>query len=313
VLLILEPIFEADFLDCSFGYRPARSAHDALRQIDRNLRRGYTAIYDADLQAYFDTIPHAKLLKCVERRVADRSVLHLIRQWLRMPIEERDEEGRPRISRPTSGTPQGGVISPLLANLYLHWLDVQFHRRNGPGQWAHARLVRYADDFVIMAKYIGARITGWVDQTVEEWLGLTINRKKTRVIVLLPDSDASLEFLGYTFRYEWGFTDRTRRFLSVVPSKRAVARRRDKLREMTDYRRCHVPVSELVETVNRQLRGWSNYFSYGYTRGAYRVLNTYAVNRMTIHLQRRSQRPCRPPAGMSYYQFLTRRMGLQLL
>ena len=313
VLLILEPIFEADFLDCSFGYRPARSAHDALKQIDRNLRQGYTAVYDADLQAYFDTIPHDKLMKCVERRVADRSVLHLIRQWLKTPVEERGEDGRPKISRPTSGTPQGGVISPLLANLYLHWFDVQFHRSRGPGQWAHARLVRYADDFVIMAKFITGRMTGWVDQTVEEWLGLTINRTKTRVIVLRPESDVGLDFLGYTFRYEWGYTDRTRRFLAVVPSKKAVARRRDKLRAMTDYRRCYVPVTELIETVNRQLKGWSNYFSYGYPRSAYRVLNAFAVNRMMLHLKRRSQRACRPPAGMSYYQFLTRRLGLKLL
>lgn len=312
-LLILEPIFEADFLDCSYGYRPARSAHDALKEIDRNLRRGYTAIYDADLKAYFDTIPHDKLMKCVERRVADRSVLHLIRQWLKTPVKERDERGRPRISRSERGTPQGGVISPLLANLYLHWLDVQFHRSSGPGQWAHARLVRFADDFVIMAKFISGRMTGWVDKTVEEWLGLTINRKKTRVIGLHPESEVSLDFLGYSFRYEWGYRDRTRRFLTVVPSKKAVALRRDKLRETTDYRRCYVPVTELIDTVNRQLQGWSNYFSYGYPRGAYRVLNAFAVNRMTIHLKRRSQRACRPPTGMSYYHFITRRLGLKLL
>ncbi|MGH7553893.1 MAG: reverse transcriptase domain-containing protein [Longimicrobiales bacterium] len=111
-LLILEPIFEADFLDCSYGYRPVRSAHDALKEIDRNVRRGYAAIYDADLKAYFDTIPHDKLMKCVERRVADGSVLHLIRQWLKTPVEERDEDGRPTISRPKRGTPQGGVITP---------------------------------------------------------------------------------------------------------------------------------------------------------------------------------------------------------
>lgn len=312
-LLILEPIFEADFLDCSYGYRPARSAHDALRQIDRNLRQGYTAIYDADLRAYFDTIPHEKLMKCVEKRVSDRAVLHLLRLWLKAPVEERDEDGRPKVSRPTSGTPQGGVISPLLANLYLHWFDVQFHRGNGPGTWAKARLVRYADDFVIMARYIGARMTGWVDETVEGWLGLSINRKKTRVIELTPLGDASLDFLGYTFRYEWGYTDRTRRFLTVVPSAKAVARRKNKLRELTDSRRSHVPVTELVETVNRQLRGWANYFSFGYPRLAYRVLNAFGVNRLTIHLKRRSQRPCRPPAGMAYYHFLTRRLGLKLL
>ncbi|HYE77698.1 MAG TPA: reverse transcriptase domain-containing protein, partial [bacterium] len=152
-LLILEPIFEADFLDCSHGYRPARSAHDALEAVEQNLRAGYTAVYDADLQAYFDTIPHDKLMKCVERRVTDRSVLGLVRMWLNAPVEERGEDGRPKVGRPKQGTPQGGVISPLLANLYLHWFDVVFHR-NGPGRWAKARLVRYADDFVIMARYI---------------------------------------------------------------------------------------------------------------------------------------------------------------
>ncbi len=311
-LLILEPIFEADFLDCSHGYRPARSAHDALAEIDRNLRQGYTAIYDADLQAYFDTIPHDQLMKCVERRISDGSVLHLLRLWLKVPVEERDEDGRTTISRPNSGTPQGGVISPLLANLYLHWFDVRFHR-DGPGVWAHARLVRYADDFVIMARFIGERMKRWVEGTVEEWLGLKINRKKTREITLVPESEASLDFLGYTFRYEWGHTDRTRRFLTVIPSAKAVARRKAKLREATSGKQCFVPISELMKTLNQQQRGWANYFSYGFTRWAYRELNTYAINRLTIHLRRRSQRACRPPTGMTYYQFLTRRLGLKLL
>lgn len=311
-LLILEPIFEADFLDCSHGYRPARSAHDALAEIDRNLRQGYTAIYDADLQAYFDTIPHDQLMKCVERRVCDGSVLRLLRLWLKVPVEERDEGGRTTISRPGSGTPQGGVISPLLANLYLHWFDVRFHR-DGPGVWAHARLVRYADDLVIMAKFVGTRITRWVEGTMEGWLGLTINRKKTRVITLIPEREASLDFLGYTFRYEWGYTDRTRRFLTVIPSAKAVALRKARLREATSGKQCFVPISELVKTLNQQLNGWANYFSYGFPRWAYRELNTYTIDRLTIHLQRRSQRACRPPADMTYYQFLTRRLGLKLL
>lgn len=312
VLLILEPIFEADFLDCSHGYRPGRSAHAALEQIERALRQGYTAIYDADLQGYFDTIPHDKLMKCVERRVADRPVLRLIRQWLKVPVVERDEDGRPKVSRPKSGTPQGGVVSPLLANLYLHWFDVRFHR-SGPGKWAQARLVRYADDFVILARHIGGRIPAWVEETVEGWLGLTINRTKTRLVTLAAEREDQLDFLGYTFRHEWGYTDRTRRFLTVVPSAKAIARRKAALREATDSRRCHVPAVELVETVNRQLRGWGNYFSFGFPRWAHRAINTYAVDRLTIHLQRRSQRPCRPPAGMSYYTFLTRRLGLELL
>lgn len=311
-LLILEPIFEADFLDCSYGYRPARSAHDALEQIIHKLRQGYTAVYDADLQAYFDTIPHDNLMKCVERRVADRTVLHLIRQWLKVPVVERDEDGRPKVSRPKSGTPQGGVISPLLANLYLHWFDMRFHR-DGPGKWAKAHLVRYADDFVIMARYVGDRITGWVEDTVEGWLGLTINRRKTRVVVLEPDGDASLDFLGYTFRYEWGHTDRSRRFLTASPSAKALAHRREKLREATDHRKCYVPPVELVAVVNRQLRGWKNYFSFGFPRWAHRSVNAFVVNRLVIHLQRRSQRACRPPAGMTYHQFLTGRLGLKLL
>jgi RNA-directed DNA polymerase len=311
-LLVLEPIFEADFLDCSYGYRPRRSAKEALEQIDGKLRKGYTAVYDADLQAYFDTIPHDKLMKCVERRIADRSVLRLIRQWLRTPVEERDEDGRPKVSRPESGTPQGGVISPLLANLYLHWFDLRFYR-DGPGNWARAHLVRYADDFVIMARFIDGRITGWVERTVEEWLGLKINRKKTRVIRLTPDGNEGLDFLGYSFRYEWGYTDRTRRFLTASPSAKAIASFRQSLREITDHRVSFVPVAALVRTINRRLRGWSNYFSFGFPWWAYKSVNSFTINRLTIHLRRRSQRPCRPPAGMSYYSYLIRRLGLQLL
>ena len=311
-LLILEAIFEADFEDCSHGYRPGRSAHDALKEIDRNLRRGYRAVYDADLQAYFDTIPHDKLMQCVERRIADRSVLHLIRLWLKVRVEERDEDGRTRISRPKSGTPQGGVISPLLANLYLHWFDVRFHR-DGPGKWAQARLIRYADDFVIMARFIGSRITDWVEYTMEDWLELTINRKKTRVIKLSPDREDNLDFLGYTFRYEWGHTDRTRRFLTASPSAKAIAHRKAELRKHISAKQCFIPLPELVQTVNAQLRGWGDYFSFGFPRWAHRSVNTHAVYRLTRHMQRRSQRACRPPAGMTYYAFLTRRMGLQLL
>jgi RNA-directed DNA polymerase len=148
-----------------------------------------------------------------------------------------------------------------------------------------------ATHLVLMARFIDGRIIGWVEETVEGWLGLKINRKKTRVIMLTPESDASRDFLGYTFRYEWGYTDRTRRFLTVVPSAKAVAVRRSKSRKLTDARRGFVPVSELVEAVNRQLWGWANYFSLGYPRPAYRVLNAFAVNRLTIHLKRRSQRP----------------------
>lgn len=311
--LILEPIFEADFLDCSHGYRPARSAHDALREIEKNLREGYTAVYDADLEAYFDTIPHDKLMKCVERRVADRSVLHLIRMWLDAPVEERGDDGRPKVSRPKQGTPQGGVISPLLANLYLHWLDERFHRESGPGVWAKARLVRYADDFVIMARYVGDRITGWVERVVEGWLGLKINRKKTRVVRVTRESGSTLDFLGYTFRYDWDRFGRRFRYLTAVPSDKAMAHHKDELRKRIGPKQCYVPISELVDEVNQRLRGWGEYFSYGHPRRAHRKINLFVTKRMTKHLKRRSQRACRPPAGMTYYGFLTKRLGLRLL
>lgn len=310
--LILEPIFEADFLECSHGYRPKRSAKDALRQIETNLRAGYTAVYDADLQAYFDTIPHDKLMKAVERRVADRSVLALIRMWLDAPVEDRDEDGRRRVSRSKQGTPQGGVISPLLANLYLHWFDVVFHR-NGPGRWAKARLVRYADDFVIMARYIKEPITEWVERTVEGWLGLTINRAKTRVVSVTRQDGESLDFVGYTFRYDRDRHGRGTRYLAAFPSDKAVARRRERMRELVGPKQCFMPLDELVGEVNQSLEGWKGYFSYGYPRRAYRKVNAFVVARLTTHLKRRSQRACRPPAGMTYYGFLTQRLGLELL
>ena len=316
--LILEAIFEADFLDASYGYRPGRKAHEALAAIERNVREGYAEIYDADLQAYFDTIPHDKLLKCVERRVADRSVLRLLRLWLEAPVEERDENGRPKRSRPTQGigTPQGGVISPLLANLYLHWMDVTFQRRGGPGTWAKARLIRYADDFVIMAKYIGPQITGWVEQTVQGWLGLTINREKTRIVRLLPKQGRqteSLTFLSYTFRYDWDRFGRGTRYFTAVPSDKALTRTKNELRALINSRQSYTPIPRLIARVNRKLRGWQNYFSVGRPRGAYRVINAFVLDRLTRHLRRRSQRPCRPPAGMSWYGFITGPLGLRPL
>jgi RNA-directed DNA polymerase len=157
VKIVIEPIFEADFLECSHGFRPGRSAHDALAQVVGNIREGREAIYDADLSSYFDTIPHDKLMACVERRIADRSVLGLIRLWLKAEVEEKDEYGGPpRRHRPQAGTPQGGVISPLLANLYLHWFDKLFHREDGPRWWANARLVRYADDCALRKRERGS-------------------------------------------------------------------------------------------------------------------------------------------------------------
>jgi RNA-directed DNA polymerase len=307
-LLILEPIFEADFLNCSFGFRPGRSAHQALQTIQANLEEGYRAVYDADLQGYFDSIPHDKLMACLRVRIADRSVLRLIRLWLEAVVVENDEDGTSTASRPTQGTPQGGVISPLLANLFLHWFDKRFHSAGGPADFAKARLVRYADDFVILARYQGPQLVGWVERTLECWMGLKINRDKTRVIDLEQEG-ASLDFLGYQFRYDRDLCGRPIRYLNWGVSAKALKRERERLREQTDASACHKPVPVLIGEVNRHLEGWANYFGQGYPRKAFRAINSYVRRRLVAHLQRRSQRPFRLPGGMSWYGYL-RQQGL---
>jgi RNA-directed DNA polymerase len=243
----------------------------------------------------------------------------LIRSWLEAPIVEQDQDGKPKVSRPKQGTPQGGVISPLLANLYLHWFDVRFQRPGGPGRWAGAQLVRYADDFVILARYQGQRLQEWVERTVEDWLGLRINREKTRV-VNLNEPGASLDFLGYTFRY---YLDpsvpqgrlvhgRGTRYLNVAPSKAALKRERVKLRALIGPAAGYVPVRTLIREANQHLRGWAGYFGYGYPRQAFRAINWYVRERLTAHLRRRSQRRYRVPHGSSVYEHL-RQQGLVYL
>lgn len=310
VLLILEPIFEADFLDCSFGFRPCRSAHQALEEIGKNLREGRREVYDADLKSYFDTIPHDNLMKCVEKRVSDRSVLTLIRAWLKAVVVEPGQgPGEPpKWSRPDQGTPQGGVISPLLANLYLHWFDKMFHRSDGPFTWANARMVRYADDFVILARFVGGRVTDFAGKVLEGRMGLTINRGKTRT-AKLSEPGESLDFLGYTFRYDRDLKGRGHRYLNVFPSDKSVLRERDKLREMTGPDRSCVPIVVLVQRINSHLRGWGAYFGRGYSGKAFHRINSYARERLYRHLTRRSQRPFRPPEGVNWYEQL-HRLGL---
>jgi RNA-directed DNA polymerase len=309
-LLILEPIFEADFYDCSYGFRPGKSAHQAVHVIREHLTHGQQAVYDADLKSYFDTISHDQLLKALQMRITDRSVLALIRSWLQAPIVESDDQGRKTVHRSTQGSPQGGVISPLLANVYLHWFEHLFHRPDGPGVWAKAHLVRYADDFVILARYQGQRLRDWVEQTLEGRFKLTINREKTRV-VNLTEPGASLSFLGFTFRYYHDLKGRGHRYLNLFPADKSVARLREKLRLFLAANPV-TPIPMLIGWLNRMLRGWKQYFSYGYPRMAFRAVNSYVVLSLTRHLQRRSQRPFRPPEGVSYYAQL-QRLGLQLL
>jgi RNA-directed DNA polymerase len=312
MVLILEPIFEADFLDSSYGFRPGKNAHQALAAIKENLEAGYTAVYDADLASYFDTIPHDKLIAVVEMRVADRSVLGLIRQWLKSPVVERKAGGGSTQSgKARQGTPQGGVIAPLLANIYLHWFDKVFHFASGPARFANARLIRYADDFVVMARYQSPKLIAFVGSKLEGWMGLKLNREKTR-IVKLTERGTSLDFLGYTFRQARNWRTGNRVYWEAAPSRKALGREREKLRQMTGTGEGYKPVPQLIAELNRHLRGWSNYFSFGSPKGAYREINWYVQTRLYLHLRRRSQRPYRVPEGSTMYQHL-RKMGLVYL
>ena len=311
VVLVIEPIFEADFEDCSYGFRPGRSAHQALDQIRATLAGSRRTVYDADLTSYFDTIDHARLLQQLRRRITDGSVLRLIRLWLRCPVLEDDGRGGTKRTTPTRGTPQGGVISPLLANVYLHHFDRAFHGPDGPAQFARARLVRYADDFVVLAKYMGPRLIAWLESELEGALGLTLNRAKTRTVDL-SEPGTSCTFLGFTVRFDRDRHGRDRRYLNVVPSSKALGRIREKVREVT--RRGNTrPLTAVVEEVDLLTHSWATYFRYGYPRAAFRDLNHFVRGRFQSFLRSRSQRRMRPfRAGESLYAGL-QRYGLRYL
>jgi RNA-directed DNA polymerase len=229
-------------------------------------------------------------------------MLNLTRMWLRAVVVEKDDKGK-RGVRPKAGTPQGGVISPLLANAYLHWFDLMFHIMSGPANWAGAKLVRYADDFVILARHQGTRLKSWIESAVEVRLGLEINRDKTK-IVKLKEKGRCLDFLGYSFRYDLDLKGRGYRYLNAFPSRKALAKEREKLRDMTAARHCFLSIPALIHQLNRHLAGWANYFCFGYPRVAFRMINHHVRNRLHRHLKRRSQRRYRPPKGVSLYRHL---------
>lgn len=285
VLLIIEPIFEEDFLDCSFGFRPERSAHQAIGSIKQSISNGRLQVYDADLKAYFDTIPHDKLMKALEMRIADRQILNLIGKWLKAPIWE---AGKPMKAN-DRGTPQGGIISPLLANLYMHWFDKAFYGPQGPGTWAKATLVRYADDFVIMARYLTKRIVEWVEDKLENRFELTINQEKTK-IVDLKEPKTKLKFLGFELRR---VPVRRRQHVSmclITPSTKSMKNALGKVSEITNASNGFKPIKIVVGELNRFLTGWANYFKLGHSGQSFNKLNAHVQRRVYKFLQRRSQR-----------------------
>ena len=311
VKLLIEPIFEEDFTDSSYGYRPGRSAQGAIQAIVEHLKEGKSEVYDADLSGYFDSIPHDKLMACVQRRVVDGSVLRLIRQWLKAPVLEPGEKGQgPRMTRNDKGTPQGGVISPLLANLYLHWFEVVLEREFKRGHLV-AGMVRYADDFVILTRDLSETLEAFVEEKLEGWMGLRINREKTRSFDLKEEGQR-LDFLGYSLRYDRDLYGQPRKYLNIFPSPKALKRARAKVKEMTNKKQCFTPVPELIGRLNRYLRGWGSYYAYGYPRQAFREMNYYVRKRMAKHLNRRSQRGYKLPEGQTYHRYLNE-LGLLTL
>ena len=287
--LVIEPIFEADFVDCAYGYRPQRSAQDAVKEVHRKLCEGYTDVVDADLSKFFDTIPHSELMQAVARRIVDRHVLHLIKLWLKVPIEERDDKGNRRMTggkKRKEGTPQGGVISPLLANIYMHRF-LSAWRERGKGERFQGHIVNYADDFVILTKRHAEDALAWTRWAMEN-IGLTLNETKTRIC---HAREEPFDFLGYTFGPE-----RHRRdghwYLSAKPSKKSVQGLKEGIREHLRYG-IIAPWPEVTVRLNRSLRGWAAYFSYGTRYMAYRAIDNYVLHAVQDFLQRRHKVPSR--------------------
>src|ERR1700686_2358453 len=257
--LLLGPIFEADFDPNAYGYRPKRSAQDAIQKVHKLLCEGYADVVDADLSKYFDTIPHSELMQCVARRIVDRDMLRLIKMWLKVPVAERDEDGKPRVSGgkgSSCGTPQGGVISPLLANLYMNRF-LKYWRITGRGEFFQAQVVNYADDFVILSRRKAAEALDWT-RGVMSRIGLTLNEAKTHI---RQANAERFDFLGFTFGPH-RFRKDGSVYLGRSPSKKSVARLRIKVGDLLVPGNMK-PWPEVRDRLNAMLRGWSHYFGQG--------------------------------------------------
>jgi RNA-directed DNA polymerase len=281
--LVIEPIFEADLEPEAYGYRPKRSAQEAIQKVQQHLREGYTDIVDADLSKYFDTIPHGELMQSVARRIVDRDVLHLIKMWLKVPIEERDESGKRRWtggSSSTCGTPQGGVISPLLANIYMNRF-LKYWRQTNRGEEFQARIVNYADDIVILSRGHAVEAMEWMKRVMTR-LKLGVNADKTSIRNARKER---FDFLGYALGPHC-YRPKGSWYLSASPSKRSVARIKRKVYELLQPHEVGA-WPEVRDGLNRVLRGWANYFSCGTRTHAYRSVDQYVYDRVRQFLRRR--------------------------
>src|SRR4051794_23947740 len=279
--IVIEPIFEADMLECSFGFRPRHSAHDALQVLVDEAWGGRRWVLESDIANCFEAIPHSQLMSAIEERIVDRHVLKLLRAMLRAGVME-DRA----VKRSDAGTPRGGVISPCLCNVYLHRLDRQWTER-GAGV-----LVRYADDVVVMcrARVEADRALGALRAILSE-LGLMLKDAKTR-IVELREGGEGLDFLGFHHRWVRGNTPASRHlcFLARWPSRQAMQHARERIRELTDRRGLQLPVEDVVQDVNRFLRGWAGYFRYGNSADSFDKITFHALVRLAGFIAKRHNR-----------------------
>jgi len=271
VYLLLMPIWEADFHPHSYGFRPKRRAHQAIDAIQQAVVQGYVEIIDADLSKYFDSIPHRQLMKKVAQRVSDGSILGLVKQWLRAPVVEEDKSGKKRVIPNRCGTPQGSVISPLLANVYLNPMDHGVSQRCV----SQARMVRYADDFVIACK---KGQSGQILERTKKWLkaqGLELNEKKTRVVNIHGEG---INFLG--FNMTWRRSLKGRPYLHVEPSQKSRKALREKLGEILNHWTRWKSIASVVKEANQVMRGWAGYFHYRNSTSVMRQMKEYSQNRL---------------------------------
>jgi len=289
VKLVIEPIVEADLEPNAYGYRPGRSAGDAVEAVHGLLRRGYTDVVDADLTKYFDAIPHDQLMRSVARRIVDKDTLRLIKMWLKAPVEETDKDGRKRLTggkRHKMGTPQGGVISPLLANLYMnrflkHW------RLTEQGRKLKAQVIAYADDFVILSRGYAEQAKAWTREVMTR-LGLSLNEAKTSIRNACKER---FDFLGYSFGPHHSPRN-GRRYLGASPSKKSVARLKPRINAIL-HRGNKDPWEQVRVKLNRLLKGWSGYFDYGTCTPAYRAIDNHVMTRVQHFLVKRHKVPSR--------------------
>ena len=291
VKLIIEPIFEADFCDTSYGFRPQKSAHEAVDSIADTLHQRYTHVIDADLSKYFDTIPHTKLMAVVAERIVDGAILDILQKWLKATVIEEDENGKRRTigggKGNRRGTPQGGVISPLLANLYLHLLDRIWERHNIERRYG-ARLVRFADDMVILCKGEISKPLALLTQILDR-LGLTLNETKTHIVNAFQES---FDFLGFSFRMRKSKKS-GKWYPHTEPSRKSIQRIKEKAKSLTDRKLILIPMDRLMCTLNRSVHGWCNYFHYRNSSTALGGVKWYIEERVRTHLMRRHKVRCR--------------------